>query len=116
MPLPPSRDALTMASDVWTALSQSLAVVSGDQPTRSTDFGHVISPLGSKRAVHPWLHRAAAVASITSDLVDVETTGPCDSKILGMTREDVFPQRDGPSTSVDRCGPDHDHPPSPIPR
>ena len=39
---------------------------------------------------------------MTSGLVDVDTTGPSDSKILGMTRDDVFPERGGPSTSVER--------------
>ena len=48
--------------------------------------------------------------------VDVETTGPRASRILGMTREDVFPEREGPRTRVDRCGPAHDQPPPPIPR
>ena len=40
---------------------------------------------------------------MTSGFVEVETTAPSDSKILGMTRDDVFPERGGPSTSVERC-------------
>ena len=44
---PLSRLAPTMASAVTTAASQSAAVVSGDQPTRSTPGGHSTSPLGS---------------------------------------------------------------------
>ena len=42
-----SRLAPTMASAVTTAASQSVAVVSGDHPTRSTPGGHATSPLGS---------------------------------------------------------------------
>ncbi len=48
---------------------------------------------------------------MTSGLVEVETTGPSATKRLGMTREDVFPEREGPRTSVERCGPAHDHVP-----
>jgi hypothetical protein len=59
------------------------AVVNGDQPTRSRDAGHSISPLGSKRKAHPFAHRAGAVASITSGLVDVETTGPSGQQNIG---------------------------------
>ena len=42
-----TRLAPTMASAVTTAASQFEAVVSGDQPTRSTPRGQSISPLGS---------------------------------------------------------------------
>ena len=112
----PLRDAATIASAVWTAASHRPAVVSGDQPTRSTEVGHSTSPLGSKRKAHPSRPRAVAVDSITSGLVEVETTGPLASRILGMTREDVLPDRDGPRTRVDRCGPAQAHPPLPSPR
>ena len=115
MPTPPRREALTMASEVCTAASQFAAVVNGDHPTRSTCAGHSISPLGSKRKAHPSRTRTGAVASITSGLVEVETTAPLASKRLGMTREDVFPERGGPSTRVDRCGPAHDQPSCTVP-
>ena len=60
--------------------------------------------------------RAAAVAPRTSGLVEVETTAPEAAKTLGMTRDDVFPERDGPRTRVDRWGSAHAHPPAPAPR
>ena len=116
----PTRDPLkrlapTIASAVTTAASQLEAVVSGDQPTRSTPRGQATSPLGSYRNAQPSRLREGAVARMTSGLVEVETTGPSDSKILGMTREDVFPDRGGPNTRVERSAPAHIHPCAPVP-
>jgi len=45
----------------------------------------------------------------------VETTGPSESRILGMTRDDVFPERGGPSTRTEHSAPDHAHPCAPFP-
>ena len=61
-------------------------------------------PVGSKRRHRPDRRRAAAVASSTSGLVDVETTAPGADNTLGMINDDVFPDRGGPSTSTARCG------------
>ena len=50
-------------------------------------------------------------ASSTSAFVDVETTAPGAARTFGTTSDDVLPDRDGPSTSADRSGPAHAHPP-----
>jgi hypothetical protein len=49
--------------------------------------------------------RAAAVVAMTSGLVEVATTARCVKKILGIIRDDVFPERDGPKASTLRCDP-----------
>ena len=44
------------------------------------------------------------VASSTSGLVDVDTTGPLLAITLGMINEDVFPERGGPRIITDCSG------------
>jgi hypothetical protein len=60
--------------------------------------------------------RASAVARRTSGFVDVTTTGPVAASTFGTTSADVFPERDGPSTSTERSGPVHAQPRAPRPR
>jgi len=55
--------------------------------------------------------RAGPVNRSTSGLVEVLTTAPGAARTLGITIADVFPERDGPSTRVERSGPAHAQPP-----
>ena len=98
------------------APSQSRAEFNGDQPTRTTPSTASIDEEGSKSIVQPHLVRAGAVNRSTSGFVEVLTTAPGATRTFGMTTDEVFPDRDGPSTRAERSGPVHAHPPPPIPR
>jgi hypothetical protein len=50
------------------------------------------------------------VASITSDLVEVETTGPLLTITLGMINAEDFPDLGGPRTITDCSGRAKHHP------
>ena len=56
------------------------------------------------------------VASSTSGLVEVDTTGPLLASTLGMINEDVFPERGGPRIMTDCSGRAKHQPGSPWPR
>ncbi len=77
---------------------------SGDHRSRCRPSVRFTEPVGSKRKQVPRRDRAATVASSTSGLVDVDTTGPLLAITLGMIRDDVFPERGGPRIITDCCG------------
>ncbi len=87
-----------------TAPSQVAAVCRGDQRSGSTVPPLGNEPVGSNSRQRPIRPRTAEVAATTSGLVEVDTTGPAAAKRLGMTTDEVFPERGGPSTSMECSG------------
>jgi hypothetical protein len=77
---------------------------SGDQRNGASPEDLSTDSVGSKRRHSPSRDRTPAVASSTSGLVDVDTTGPLLTITLGMINDDVFPDRGGPRTITDCSG------------
>src|ERR1700728_3378551 len=115
-PRPPRRVERTIAAPTLSAPSQLWLDCTGDHPTRRTPEDGSTVPLGSKSIVHPTSARARAVVLSTSGFVDVLTTAPGAAITFGMMTDDVLPERDGPSTSVERSDPEYAHPDAPKPR
>src|ERR1700691_4981018 len=76
----------------------------GDQWRGTTPGRGSTDPVGSKRRHRPSPERAAEVASSTSGLVDVDTTGPLLANTLGMISDVVLPERGGPRIMTECCG------------
>ncbi len=79
---------------------------SGDQCRGSSPWSRSTDPVGSNRRHRPSPDRAATVASSTSGLVDVDTTGPLLAITLGMINDVVLPERGGPRIMTECCGSD----------
>ena len=80
------------------APSQLRAAAIGDHGVCSRVLQHAV---GSKTRTSPSAARARCVSRTTSALTDVDTTGPCHSRIAGTTRPVVLPDCEGPTTSTD---------------
>ena len=115
-PRPPRRVECTIAAPTLSAPSHVALETTGDHPTRTMPGVSSTVPLGSKSNVHPTSRRAGVVAASTSGFVDVLTTAPRAASTLGMMTDEVLPERDGPSTSVERSGPEKAQPEAPNPR
>ncbi len=61
-------------------------------------------PVGSKTKQLPRTQRLNMVAFSTSGFVEVDTTAAGASSTTGMTMHVVFPERGGPSTSMEDSG------------
>src|SRR6202044_2814188 len=107
-----------IARAINSAPSHVEAAGTGDQHNRRIPLGHTSrSPDGSYNQTCPTSARARHVASITSGLVAVETTGPAAASTEGITIEPVFPDRGGPNTMTACSGSAVTHrPPGPSPR
>ena len=93
----PADVVAAIARAVRSALSQLEAAVTGDHDRRRIPDGKAVgSPEGSNTHTCPTRERARHVASSTSRLVAVETTGPGAASSAGMTIVLVFPERGGP--------------------
>jgi hypothetical protein len=114
----PEVDDPTMTSDRAMARAPVQVVHdwSGDQCRGTRPGVGRTDPVGSNSRHLPRSDRDARVASTTSRLVDVDTTGPLLANTLGMISDVVLPERGGPRIITECCGCTKHQPPSLCPR